>query len=66
MSKENLIQQSFSCPDCGSLFEIYHNEIQECVYCCFCNRDSLIETFDENTPYTPDFDDSLDDKEWED
>jgi hypothetical protein len=67
MSKENLIKQSFTCVDCGSLFEIYHNEIQECTYCCFCNNDDLlIESFDENIPYTQDFNDSLDDdKDWE-
>lgn len=68
MSKEDLISQSFNCTDCGAIYKLNHNEIQESRYCPFC-KGSAMEDFDENDmAWEPDFDDSIgdnDEEEWD-
>ena len=65
MSNDDLIVQSFNCTECGAMFKLHHNEVQESKYCPFCGSFAT-EVFDEDKmPWEPDFDDSLDDEEWD-
>jgi Zn finger protein HypA/HybF involved in hydrogenase expression len=65
MSNDDLIIESFNCTDCGTMFKLHHNEIQESQFCPFCGNSS-IEAFDgDEMPWEPNFDDPFNDKEWD-
>lgn len=68
MSNDDLITQAYNCNDCGAIFKIHHNEVQDANFCSFCSG-NISEVFDEDDlPWEPDFDDSIgddDEEEWD-
>lgn len=65
MSNDDLIIQSYNCVECGAMFKLHHNEIQESTHCPFCGEKSLEIIDEDSMPWVPDFDDSIDDEEWD-
>jgi hypothetical protein len=47
------------------MFKLHHNELQESTHCSFCGEKSLEIVDEDSMPWEPDFDDSIDDEEWD-